>query len=146
MKLGRIMVALPVAGALLAGCGGSGGGAGTAPAVQAGQASQSGSGIAVGEPNPSALAILPFTRMARGAACADVRNRLFVIDGKQVFWDHAGKCADASYEQVLYGNKPETVQCTHGDTIAGTEFRCGQHPSSLAQTPLTRFRVDVNMH
>jgi hypothetical protein len=53
-----------------------------------------------------------------------VRNRLFVIDGTQVFWDHAGKCADASYEQVLFGNKPAKVLCSHGDTIAGPRTVC----------------------
>lgn len=137
MNFGRFLAALPVAGALLAGCGGSGTNtaatAGTNPVLagQAGQAGGTGStgntggnGIAVGEPNPSALSILPFTKMARSAACAETRNRLFVIDGKQVFWDHAGHCADASYEQVLFGNKPETTLCRHGDTIAGPRTSC----------------------
>lgn len=85
---------------------------------------QASPGIAVGEPNPTALATAPFVEMARTAACAETKNRLFVIDGKQVFWDHAGRCADASYEQVLFGNKPETRLCSHGDTIAGLKTVC----------------------
>ena len=85
---------------------------------------QASPGIAVGEPNPAALATAPFVEMARTAACAETKNRLFVIDGKQVFWDHAGRCADASYEQVLFGNKPEARLCSYGDTIAGPKTYC----------------------
>lgn len=85
---------------------------------------QASPGIAVGEPNPAALATAPFVEMARNAACAETKNRLFVIDGKQVFWDHAGRCADASYEQVLFGNKPEARLCSYGDTIAGPKTVC----------------------
>jgi hypothetical protein len=85
---------------------------------------QAGSGIAVGEPNPAALATAPFIEMARTAHCSETKNRLFVIDGKQVFWDHAGRCADASYEQVLFGSRPEARLCAHGDTIAGPKTSC----------------------
>jgi hypothetical protein len=81
-------------------------------------------GIAVGEPDPAALATAPFIDMARTSGCNETHNRLFVIDGKQVFWDHAGQCADASYEQVLFGSKPETRLCSYGDTIAGPKTVC----------------------
>jgi hypothetical protein len=118
---GRAMCALPLAGALLAaglaGCGGSD----SQPDRQAGQVSQ---GVAVGEPAPTALAMNEFQAMAREASCTDIRNRLFVIDGKQVLWDHAGNCADASYGQVLFGAKPEAVLCSAGDTIAGPRTSC----------------------
>ena len=117
---GRAMFALPVAGALLAGLAGCGGGSGTQSDRQAGQASQ---GVAVGEPAPT-LALGDFITRAREASCNETRNRLYVIDGKQVLWDHAGYCADASYEQVLYGDKPDTVLCTHGDTFAGARTTC----------------------
>jgi hypothetical protein len=103
-----------IAGALLSACGGGG-------ATHDQQASP---GIAVGEPPPVALATAPFIAMARTASCNETRNRLFVIDGKQVFWDHAGQCADASYEQVLFGSTPETRLCSHGDTIAGPRTSC----------------------
>lgn len=118
---GRAMFALPVAGALLAaGLAACGGGSGTQSDRQAGQASQ---GVAVGEPAPS-LALGDFITRAREASCNETRNRLYLIDGKQVLWDHAGYCADASYEQVLYGDKPDTVLCTHGDTFAGPRTTC----------------------
>jgi hypothetical protein len=113
---GRVMPPLGaiVVAAALAACGGG-------STMHDQQASP---GIAVGEPNPTGLATAPFVEMARTAACAETKNRLYVIDGKQVFWDHAGRCADASYEQVLFGNKPETRLCSHGDTIAGPKTVC----------------------
>jgi hypothetical protein len=113
---GRMMPPLGaiVAGALLAACGG-----GSSTHDQ-----QATPGIAVGEPNPAALATAPFIAMARTSSCSETRNRLFVIDGKQVFWDHAGQCADASYEQVLFGSTPDARLCSHGDTIAGPRTSC----------------------
>jgi hypothetical protein len=118
---GRALFALPVAGALLAGLAGCGGGSGAQPDRQAGQVSQ---GVAVGEPAPVALALADFQAQARTAACTETRNRLFVIDGTKVLWDRAGNCADASYEVVLYGAKPDSVLCSHGDTIAGPRTTC----------------------
>jgi hypothetical protein len=115
------MLSLPLAGALLAaGLAGCGGGSGAQPDRQAGQVSQ---GVAVGEPAP-ALVMTDFQNMAREASCTENRNRLFIIDGKQVLWDHAGNCADASYEQVLFGAKPDQVLCSIGDTIAGPRTTC----------------------
>lgn len=113
---GRVMPPLGavIVGAALAACGGG-------SSMHDQQASP---GIAVGEPNPAALATAPFVEMARTASCAETKNRLFVIDGKQVFWDHAGRCADASYEQVLFGSKPESRLCSYGDTIAGPKTYC----------------------
>jgi hypothetical protein len=53
----------------LAGCGGGGN--------TAMPRSQQSSQVAVGEPNG-------------GSACSNLKNRLWLIDGKQVFWDRAG--------------------------------------------------------
>jgi hypothetical protein len=118
---GRAMCALPVAGALLAmmaalaGCG-----AGTAsqPDRQAGQVSQGSAG------QSATPALDAFQAMARAAGCSEQRNRLFVIDGTQVLWDHAGNCADAAYGQVLFGATPDAVLCTSGDTLAGPRTGC----------------------
>lgn len=114
--LGRMMppLAALAAGAVLSACGG-----GSTMHDQ-----QATAGIAVGEPNPSGLATAPFIEMARTAGCSDTKNRLFVIDGKQVFWDHAGRCADASFEQVLFGSKPEDRLCAYADSIAGPRTVC----------------------
>jgi hypothetical protein len=118
---GRALFALTLAGALLAGLAGCGAGANAQADRQAGQVSQ---GVAVGEPAPVTLALADFQARARTAACTETRNRLFVIDGTKVLWDHAGNCADASYEQVLYGARPDTLLCSHGDTIAGPRTTC----------------------
>ncbi|WP_198118342.1 hypothetical protein [Massilia rhizosphaerae] len=114
--LGRVMplLAALAAGAVLSACGG-----GSTMHDQ-----QATPGIAVGEPNPSGLATAPFIEMARTSGCSETKNRLFVIDGKQVFWDHAGRCADASFEQVLFGSKPETRLCSYADSIAGPKTMC----------------------
>ncbi|MES2298397.1 MAG: protease complex subunit PrcB family protein [Pseudomonadota bacterium] len=87
---------------------------------------QSLQGFAVGEPSPAAAALdnLPFVAMARSAPCSEVRNHLYVIDQKQVFWDRAGNCADNAYAQVLFGANPNTVLCTSADTIAGPRTTC----------------------
>jgi hypothetical protein len=113
---GHAMWSLPVAGVLLAALAGCGAGSGAQPDRQAGQVSQGG--------EPAALATTDFQAMARDASCSENRNRLFVIDGKQVLWDHAGNCADASYGQVLFGAKTDAVLCTSGDTIAGPRTSC----------------------
>lgn len=120
-RFARAMTALPFAGALLAaGLAGCGGGSGFQPDRQASQITQ---GVAAGEPAP-APAMNDFQAMARAASCTEARNRLFIIDGRQVLWDHAGNCADASYEQVLFGATPDKVLCSHGDTIAGPRTSC----------------------
>lgn len=135
------MFALPVAGALLAGgLAGCGGGTAAQPDRQAGQFTN---GIAVGEPNPAALALTDFQHMAREAACSETRNRLFVIDGKQVLWDHAGNCADVSYGQMLFGAKPDAMLCASGDTIAGPRTTCPDAASrSLFETILQNLDKD----
>ncbi|GAB2858715.1 hypothetical protein GCM10027277_28990 [Pseudoduganella ginsengisoli] len=105
----------------LSACGGGGGmaeqmSAAVTPGTQ---------GIAVGEPNPSALVDKAvFTKMAQGAACSDKLNRLYIIDNAQVFWDVAGSCADASYSQALFGATPELKRCSSGDSIAGPRTSC----------------------
>jgi hypothetical protein len=80
-------------------------------------------GCGVDQPS-SAFDLDPFRAMANEAGCADVTNRLFVIDDELVFWDVAGNCADASYAQTLYGSTPDQVLCTLHDSIAGPQQEC----------------------
>lgn len=135
--LKQIRCGVPLAVAMLAGLAGlagCGGGGGAGPAATTDR--QAGS-IAVGEPHPAALSTAPFIAMARDAACVDTRNRLFVIDGKRVFWDHAGQCADAAYGQVLFADRLDTVLCSHGDTIAGPRTSCADEAArALFETAL----------
>lgn len=123
---GRVLQALPLgagllAAALLAGCGG---GAADMHSQQAGEGPVSATPPPLPAPTPAGPDIAAFADMAQKASCAENRNRLFIIDGKQVFWDHAGNCPDMSYEQVLYGATPQDVLCSHADSIAGPQTSC----------------------
>lgn len=68
---------------------------------------------------PPALNTTDFIAIAKGACCANLRNRLFVIDQKHVFWDKASSYPDASFSQVLYGNTPQIILCSSADSILG---------------------------
>ncbi len=83
-------------------------------AMRAGNASEPGSPID----------LAPFQAMARGRACVDLRNRLFLIDDQWVFWDGAGHCADASYGATLYGRTLDQVLCSMNDSIGGPMKNC----------------------
>lgn len=118
--MGRIFGAMPLAGAvLLASCGGGG-----EPGVMHDQ--QATPGVVVGGPIPNAAPVSTelFVRRAREEMCATTRNRLYLIDGKQVFWDRAGNCGDNSYAQRLYGATPDALLCEAMDSIAGPRTNC----------------------
>jgi hypothetical protein len=117
---GRVFGAVPLAGMmLLASCGGGGDTAGP-------QDQQASPGIAVGEPSPNAGALVTtqFVARAQEESCADTRNRLFVIDNKQVFWDRSGNCTDNAYARRLFGATPEALLCASSDSIAGPRTSC----------------------
>jgi hypothetical protein len=61
----------------------------------------------------------PFIQLARNAECADIRNRLFLIDDELVLSDRVGNCADAGYLVILFGSSTDTVLCEYHDSIAG---------------------------
>ncbi len=65
-----------------------------------------------------------FRTMARESDCAEVRNRLFLIDARLVLWDRAGNCVDAGYAQILYGRTVDDVLCSYRETIAGPMKGC----------------------
>jgi hypothetical protein len=67
---------------------------------------------------------VPYVEMARQAECADIRNRLYVIDQTLVFADRAGSCADAGYSQTLFGKTIDQVLCVNHDSIAGPMKNC----------------------
>jgi hypothetical protein len=66
----------------------------------------------------------PFRALARTSTCADVSNRLFLIDHQLVFWDRQSNCADASYARVLYERTVSDVICDVHDSIAGPQKAC----------------------
>jgi hypothetical protein len=103
------------AAVLLAGCGGGGT---TTPghSQQAGDISTGG-----GSATPVTA---DFVKLAQQEPCGDIKNRLYLIDGKEVFWDRAGSCPDNAYVQRLYGANPQTVLCEMTDTIGGPKTFC----------------------
>ncbi|MEH6436732.1 protease complex subunit PrcB family protein [Massilia sp. DD77] len=113
----RVLMAGATACALLAGCGGG------ADSAALGK-QQSGQGIAVGEPNGGVPVVSEFVKEVQGAACAEERNRLFLVDSKYVVWDRAGQCADNAWGLVLMGPTPQAVLCSAGDSIAGPQTTC----------------------
>ena len=68
---------------------------------------------------PAEVNLTPFKAMARAAECADKRNRLFLIDGRTVFWDREGSCVDALYTLTLFGHTVNDVLCNQADTLGG---------------------------
>ncbi len=115
-KISISLIALPLlAAAALTACGGGG-------VTQ--QEQQAGS-IVVGEPAPGAkLDTTDYIAKARSASCADLHNRLFVIDEKRVLWDRAGNCPDNANAQMLFGSTAQTALCQSTDTIAGPRVIC----------------------
>ncbi|MBI1834585.1 MAG: hypothetical protein HYR92_02205 [Burkholderiales bacterium] len=86
---------------------------------------------------PAPVATNAFIELAQTASCNNLKNRMFVIDQKLVFWDKAGTCSDAAYAQTLYGNTAQSIICTNADSIAGPRFSCTDKESeSLFKTML----------
>ena len=71
-----------------------------------------------------AVELARFREMARTTGCADIHNRLFVIDAQLVFWDIAGNCSDASYSQMLFDRSPDQMLCVSHDSIRGPTTNC----------------------
>ena len=65
-----------------------------------------------------------FRNIARNATCADITNKLFLIDNQMVFWITEGNCADASYAYTLFGSNPDEIVCKRFDSIAGPQEQC----------------------
>jgi hypothetical protein len=74
--------------------------------------------------SPPDVNLDPFIALARRSDCAEVRNRLFLIDEHLVFWDRASDCKDAEYAQTLFGRTVEHVICVAHDSIAGPVEQC----------------------
>lgn len=66
----------------------------------------------------------PFRDLARNSDCTDIKNRLFLIDGRLVLWDRQGNCPDASYVVRLSDEKVDHVLCELRDSIAGPVKEC----------------------
>ena len=65
-----------------------------------------------------------FKNMARNTTCADITNKLFIIDNQILFWVVEGNCPDASYSYTLFGNNPDEILCKRYDSIVGPQEQC----------------------
>jgi hypothetical protein len=70
----------------------------------------------------------PFLTMTEDAACADLRNQLYVIDDQFVFWAAEGQCSDASYAYILgafhfWGRYEKIGQPRKGEVTNETQSR-----------------------
>ena len=83
---------------------------------------------------PTSLDMEPFLHMAENAACADLRNQLYVIDDQFVFWASEGQCSDASYAYILYGATPDEKLCSLEDSIMGPRSTCQPDLQALFDT------------
>lgn len=114
--IARALKALPLAGAmLLASCGGGSGD--STPDNQ-----HAGPGIEI--PATPAPSVALFIARAQQANCADLSNRLYIIDQKYAFTAVTGKCGDASYAYELFGATPDIRLCSKADSIAGPQMSC----------------------
>lgn len=69
-------------------------------------------------------ALVSLKRVAKAADCADISNRLFVIDGKLVFWDRRGECPDNRYSYELRDLSTDAMVCNVRDTFGGPLGEC----------------------
>ena len=87
-------------------------------------------------PMEISLDISLFIEMARNASCADVKNRLYVIDNRLVFWTSVGNCDDAGYAHILYGATPQEKLCSLADSFVGPQRSCQPEQDAMFQTIL----------
>ncbi|MFE3846170.1 hypothetical protein ACFL1L_04865, partial [Thermoplasmatota archaeon] len=76
------------------------------------------------ETDETAIKFDVFKNMAKNTTCADITNKLFIIDNQIVFWTVEGNCPDASYSYTLFGNNPDKILCKRYDSIAGPQEQC----------------------
>jgi hypothetical protein len=67
----------------------------------------------------SGIDLTAFKAMAASADCDDIRNRLFLIDERMVFWDREGNCADGHYTLALFAETVDTFLCRRSESIGG---------------------------
>jgi hypothetical protein len=133
--LRKTILAAPVLLALLAGCGGGG--------MSATDQSQQSSGGTVIVP---VVDTAPFIQMAQGAAgCSDLKNRLWLIDGKQVFWDRKGNCPDAGWSLKLFGATPEQKLCASEDSIGGPMTTCANEENRTLFNTISQSTESPNL-
>ncbi len=79
---------------------------------------------------PAPLDTNAFIAIANDNTCANLQNRLFVIDQQYVLSEKLGTCSDARYRQTLFGKSPSNIVCSNYDSIAGPRFECSDPSAS----------------
>jgi hypothetical protein len=128
--LRKSILAAPVLLALLAGCGGGG--------SSATDQSQQSSGGTVIVPVVDTAPFIQLAQTQGAAGCSDLKNRLWLIDGKQVFWDRKGNCADAGWSIKLFGATPDQKLCSSDDSIAGPVTTCASEENRALFTTISQ--------
>lgn len=128
-------IVLLAAAAVLAACGGSG----TPVAQHDRQAAE------MAARGDSAPVPADFIRVAQQEPCGDIKNRLYLIDGKEVFWDRAGNCPDNAYVQRLYGANPQAVLCEMTDTLGDAKTFCANDSMRVLFQQLQRGAGQPNL-
>lgn len=77
----------------------------------------------------------PFVRLAQAETCAEMANRLFVIDEAAVFWDRRGVCGDdARYAWILFGKTVDDILFLQVDSTPLFVYCDGpSHPGSVRE-------------
>lgn len=133
--LRKLILAVPVLLALLAGCGGGG-------STGSDQSQQSSGGTVI----VPVVDTAPFIQMAQGAAdCSDMKNRLWLVDGKQVVWDRKGNCPDAGWSVKLFGATPQQQLCSSEDSIAGPQTKCADESMRAMFTTISQSLESPNL-
>ncbi|MEW5801368.1 MAG: DUF333 domain-containing protein [bacterium] len=65
-----------------------------------------------------------FKELAGNADCADLENRLFLIDKDLILWWRRGTCFDNAYSAILYKETVDTIACMYHDSIGGPQNYC----------------------
>jgi hypothetical protein len=129
----KMIFAAPVLLALLAGCGGG--------TTATGESQQSSGGTVI----VPVVDTAPFIQMAQAAGCSDQKNRLWLIDGKQVFWDVKGSCADMGWSLRLFGATPQEKLCSSEDSIAGPQTTCADETVRTMFTTISQSLESPNL-
>jgi hypothetical protein len=90
---------------------------------------------------------VPFVKLSQSMnGCADRKNRLWVIDGKMVFWDRAANgCPDMNWSQKLYGATPDALLCSSEDSFAGPVTKCADDSKRALFDIITRNADAANL-
>lgn len=96
---------------------------------------------------PRAVDVAAFKELASRSDCADARNRLYVVDGRLVFWDREGSCTDAAFSLMLFGPSPDRELCRIQDSIAGTveSYRDASYKTEFGTMVANHDRPDLGL-